>query len=119
MFTPSTVVGVSIEVPIEHLFDDVDRWGFCYLLTVSDDERPHLLALRPTVGGGGEVRTLRLVAGGGRACRNAAARPAVSLVFPPAEHSDGYSLVVDGVATVDDTIVEVRPTWAVLHRPAP
>ena len=44
---------------------------------------------------------LRFDAGGGRACRNAAERSSVTLVFPPADHSDGMSLVVDGVATVD------------------
>lgn len=110
---------MSIEVPIEQLFGDIDRWGFGYLVTVSDDERSHLLALRPTVVGEGDARRLSFDAGGGRACRNAMVRPNVSMVFPPAEHSDGYSLVVDGEATVDDRLVVVRPTWAVLHRPAP
>ena len=46
-------------------------------------------------------------------------RSSVSVVFPPVEHSDGYSLVVDGDATVDGSLVDVAPTWAVLHRPAP
>lgn len=110
---------MSIEVSIEQLFADVDTWGFGYLLTVSDDGRTHLLALRPTITGEGEQRRLRFDAEGRRACRNAAVRPSVSIVFPPAEHSDGYSLVVDGEATVVDRYVDVRPTWAVLHRPAP
>ena len=110
---------MSIEVPITQLFDEIGRWGFGYLLTVSDDQRPHLLALRPAVETRGESRVLRLDAGGGRACRNASARPDVTLLFPPAEHSDGMSLVVDGVATVDDALVDVTPTWAVLHRAAP
>lgn len=108
---------------IPELFEQVERWGWCYLLTVSDGERPHLLAMRPTVVGDGEERRLRFVTGGGTAWRNARARPAVSLVFPPGDHSDGYSLVVDGGATSDDTtggaIVDVRPSGAVLHRPAP
>lgn len=108
---------MSIEVPIDELFDEVTRWGFCYLLTVSDDERTHLLALHPDVDA--DRGTLRFDAGGGRACTNAAARPSVALVFPPAEHADGFSLVVDGDATVDGAVVDVRPTWAVLHRPAP
>jgi len=47
------------------------------------------------------------------------ARPWVSLVFPPVDHSEGFSLVVDGRAEVDGSFVDVRPTWAVLHRPAP
>lgn len=110
---------MSIEVPIGQLFEEIDRWGFGYLVTVSEDHRAHLLALRPTVTGGADARCLRFDAAGGRACRNAADRPDVSMVFPPAEHSGGYSLVIDGQATVADRFVDVRPTWAVLHRPAP
>jgi hypothetical protein len=110
---------VSIEVPVHELFEQIDQWGFCYLLTVSDDQRPHLLALRPTVVAGAAGDVLRFDAGGGRACRNAAARASISLVFPPAPHAEGFSLVVDGEATVDGSSIDVRPTWAVLHRPAP
>lgn len=110
---------VSIEVPVERLFDEIGQWGFGYLLTVTDDARPHLLALIPTVHGDGAERVLRFDAGGGRACRNAAARPSVSLVFPPSERTDGMSLVVDGEARVDGDLVDVVPTWAVLHRKAP
>jgi hypothetical protein len=116
---------MSIEVPIARLFDDIGRWGAGYLLTVSDDQRVHLLALRPSVVERDGERVLRFDAGGGRACRNAAARPAVSLVFPPlADGGDdgdhaGMSLVVDGVATVEGAFVDIAPTWAVLHRKAP
>ena len=110
---------MSIEVPLDELADEVARWGFCYLLTVSDGERPHLLALQPEVATTGDELRLRVDAGGGRACRNAAARPSVTLVFPPVPHSEGMSLVVDGIAAVDGAIVDVTPTWAVRHRPAP
>lgn len=106
-------------MPVPQLFDEIGGWGFGYLLTVSDDTRPHLLALHPAVHGDGDDRILRFDAGGGRACRNAAARPTVSVVFPPNAASDGMSLVVDGEATVDGDLVDVRPTWAVLHRRAP
>ena len=110
---------MSIEVPLDELAAEVGRWEFCYLLTVSDGERPHLLALRPEVVTEGDTLVLRFDAGGGRACRNAAERPNVTLVFPPVDHSEGMSLVVDGTATVDGAIVEIAPTWAVRHRPAP
>lgn len=114
---------MSISVTVPELFEQVDRWGWCYLLTVSDDGRPHLLSLRPVVTGDGEDRRLRFDAGGGRAGRNAGARPAATLVFPPHPDADGFSLVVDGEATVaetgDGSFVDVRPTSAVLHRPAP
>jgi hypothetical protein len=110
---------MSIEVPIPQLFDEIERWGFGYLLTVSEGPRTHLLALRPAVVERGGGRVLRFDAGGGRACRNAAERPDVSLVFPPAPHADGMSLVVDGTAVVDGVHIDVTPTWAVLHRQAP
>lgn len=110
---------MSIEVTIDQLFEEVERWGFGYLLTVSEGERTHLLALRPTIVGEDDDRCLRFDAEGRRACRNASERPSVSIVFPPRDDSDGYSLVVDGQATVVDRYVDVRPTWAVLHRPAP
>lgn len=108
---------------VPELFEQVERWGWCYLVTVSDDGRPHLLSLRPETIGDGDDRTLRFDAGAGRAGRNASVRPAVTLVFPPAEHARGFSLVVDGDASVAEnsagSFVDVRPTSAVLHRPAP
>lgn len=110
---------MSIEVPTDDLLAQVEEWGWCYLATVSDDGRAHLLALRPLVVDG----ALRLDVGTGRARRNVAARSDVALVFPPrvdaTEHL-GYSLVVDGRGeAVDDATIDVRPTSAVLHRPAP
>ena len=110
---------MSVAVPIPELFDEVGRWGWCYLVSVSDDGRPHLVSLHPSVVGEGEARSLRFEAGIGRAGRNPMERPNVTLVFPPAPHSGGFSLVVDGDASVDGVFVDVRPTWAVLHRPAP
>jgi hypothetical protein len=112
---------MSVTMSVDELFAAVPDWGACYLLTVSDDSRPHLLALRPTVvaGSGAAERVLRFDAGGGRACRNAAARPDVTLVFPPNAGSEGMSLVVDGTGVVDGAIVDVTPTSVVLHRKAP
>ena len=45
---------------VERLMAEIDDWGFGYLLTVSDDSRTHLLALRPHVFGD----ALRFDAGG-------------------------------------------------------
>ena len=47
-----------------------------------------------------EADELVAAVGGGTA-RNAAARPQVSLCYPPSS-ADGYSLIVDGTATVLD-----------------
>lgn len=55
---------------------------------------------------------------------NATARPTVTLLWPP-DTPGGYSLIVDGEATVDAGDgtapggVVVTPTRAVLHRPVP
>lgn len=115
--------GVSIEVPIDQLFAEIDRWGFGYLLTVSEGDRTHLLALRPSIADDGDGRrVLRFDGGGRRANINAAARPNVTLVFPPGDDTgapEGMSLVVDGTAEVDGDDIDVTPTWAVLHRKAP
>jgi hypothetical protein len=113
---------VSIEVPIDRLFAEVDRWGFGYLLTVSEGDRTHLLALRPSIVGDGDGRRLRFDGGGRRANANALARPDVTIVFPPGDDTgapEGMSLVVDGRAEVDGDFIDVTPTWAVLHRQAP
>jgi hypothetical protein len=104
---------VSIAVPLDDLAREVERRAFAYLVTTSDDGRPHAVALVPVVADG----ALRFDAGG-RTCRNATDRPAVSLVFPPTA-DDRFSLVVDGTAAVDGSTVVVTPTWAVRHRPAP
>ena len=51
--------------------------------------------------------------------RNAAARSAISLCYPPVDDG-GYSLIIDGTAAVDgEATVRLAPTGAVLHRPAP
>lgn len=110
-------------MPIAELFDAAAERGWCYLCTVSDDGRPHLVALRPVPVGAGAAQRFRFAAGTGRAAKNAAVRPEVTLVFPPVADGDGFSLVVDGTAELadapGDAFVDVRPTWAVLHRPAP
>lgn len=114
---------MSVKVPLSELGDEVRRQVFGYLLTTSGEGRPHVIALTPDVthtpgdGAGGIV--LRFDAGGRRACQNAAVQPEVTVLFPPRPDGDGYSLLVDGHATVEGDIVEVRPSGAVLHRPAP
>jgi hypothetical protein len=108
---------VSIPVPLDRLTDEVRRRPFGYLVTVGDDQRPRAVALVPVIDEEGRFH----LEVGERTQRNAVARPAVTMVFPPAEHDD-HSLVVDGtlaVDTVTGTAVVLTPTWAVRHRPAP
>ena len=92
-----------------------EREPGAYVLTVSDDDRPHAVY---AVTGWEHGRLT--VAVGARTSANAGGRPQVSLLFPVRNESD-YSLIVDGVASVEETPEGPRlwltPTRAVLHRP--
>lgn len=104
---------MSVKVDIAELAQHLRHYGFAYLLTVDDDQRPHAVAVHPTLDG----RSLEL-RGLGRTSRgNLEARPDIALVWPPFEHG-GYSLIVDGHATLTDAGASVEPTHAILHRPA-
>lgn len=89
-----------------------------YFLTVGDDGRAHSVA----VDWRWRDDELELSVGN-RTLANAQARGLVSVVWPPSER-DGYSLIVDGNVThtesagEGDNLVRVRPSRAVLHRPA-
>ena len=103
---------MSIKVPVDELVAALEPYPWGYLVTVGAEGTAHLLAV-PT-----QWRGESLVAEAGAGTRaNAVARPAVTMVFPPAD-AHGYSLIVDGDAMVTDDGVEVRPRAAVLHRPA-
>jgi hypothetical protein len=104
---------VSVKVDIEDLAATIDGYGFAYLVTVGDSGRAHVLAVLPEVSGESLV-----VGGVGRHSQeNVAARPAVTLVWPPTQPG-GFSLLVDGTAAVDGSTIRVAPTKAILHRPA-
>jgi hypothetical protein len=105
---------MSIGVELHELAGAItDKAPFAYLLTTGDDARPHAVAVTPAIDG-----AVITCSAGRRSCANTGARPAVSLVWPPGEPG-GYSLIVDGDATVGDEQVTMHPTRAVLHRPAP
>ncbi len=88
--------------------------GWCYLLSVSDDGQARVLAIDPQWVD--DHAALRAMVGPGTA-RNVGARSAVSMVWPPADPK-GFTLIADGVAEVDGTILTFRPSSAVMHRPA-
>jgi hypothetical protein len=112
---------MSIAVDLDQLRDaiaDTDRAA--YLVTVSDDGRPHTVAVRHRWDD-----DLLVFAVGNRTLGNAEARPHVTVLWPPST-ADGYSLIVDAdVASAtradgdEDHAVTLRPTRATLHRPAP
>ena len=104
---------MSIPVDLVRLREEVTRFGpSCYLLTVTDDGRPHAVAVSVAWAD----NALRVSAG--RTTRaNAARRPSVSLLWPPVD-DEGFSLIVDGLASVNEAEAEVtvQPDKAVLHR---
>lgn len=103
---------MSIGVELADLRERVGELGFAYVLTISDDERPHVVATRPAWDGDELVLSI-----GRGSTANAAARPQITLCYPPVEEG-GYSLIVDGAATVDGDSIRFAPSSAVLHRPA-
>lgn len=103
---------MSVAVPIPELSAAITgQVGWCYLLTVSDQGQPRVLAVAPDDIGDG---MLRFEVGKSTAA-NVAARREITLVFPPASPA-AMSLIVDGVATVDGSSVSFVATWAVMHR---
>lgn len=106
---------MSIPVAIDQLRLEVRRFALApYLLTVSDDARPHAVAV--VAAWEGDALAIEV---GKRTAANASARPGVSLLWPPSEPG-GYSLIVDGTASSagGEGRITVTPTRAVLHRPA-
>lgn len=102
---------MSVAVELERLQQEVARFGATpYLLTVSDDGRPHATVVGVTWVGDA------LVAGvGRRSAANVTDRPDVSLLWPPVDE-EGFSLIVDGRATAESEQVTVHPERAILHR---
>jgi hypothetical protein len=108
---------MSVPVPLVTLRDAVaERGGVAFLLTVSDDARPH--AVQCPVRWEGDALMVEV---GRRSAHNAEARPAVSLLCP-ARTPDDHSLIIDGMAASttrgDKLALLIAPTAAVLHRPA-
>lgn len=108
---------MSIPVSLDGLRATLaERGGSAYLLSVSDDARPHVVHV--PLGWEDDVLIADV---GKRSAANAAARPAVSLLYPVRMEGD-YSLIVDGTAVVTTgdggQRLRITPTKAVLHRPA-
>ena len=104
---------MSITVALEELAQEVGKRGPGYLLTTTAGGRPHVMHLRFQIEG------TELRAGVGRsATRNIEAEPAVTLLWP-SDTDGGYSLIVDGTATIEDEAMAViTAIGAILHRPA-
>ena len=113
---------MSIPVELADLQAKTTEYTWAYLLTVRPDATPHLVSMSPQWDGD----TLLMSVSTGTA-RNSTAGRTVTLCYPPLDH-DGYSLIVDGLATVADTddgevpegkeLIRFAPSGAVLHRSA-
>ena len=91
---------------------------FVYLITNSN-ECSHVVALRPVL----TNNIARFVNTGRTPLANVAANSSATLTWPPCDSSQShehakYSLVADGVATIDGDELLVTITNAVFHRPA-
>lgn len=105
---------MSVKVDVDRLAEALRDYGFAYLLTVTDDQRTHAVAVTPTVQDGGLTFTDGL---GRRTRTNLEARPDVTLLWPPTV-AGGYTLISDGRVTVTGDVATFVPSHAVLHRPA-
>lgn len=111
---------MSVPVTLAGLRAEIDRQGsVAYLLTVGPDGRPHSVQLPVDWADPGQL----VVHPGNSTAANAEARPLVSLLWPPTAPG-GFSLIVDGTVVAvsgtgnGDNSVSVKPSKAVLHRPA-
>lgn len=104
---------MSIEVPIAELRAQLADYPWGFLVSVSAEGRAHSLAVATAFDDDGALR-LQV---GRTSTTNAGERPEVTLLFPPASGYE-YSVIVDGIATPEDSDLRVVPTRAVLHRPA-
>jgi hypothetical protein len=107
---------MSETLPIDRLRAECARFGVNpYLLTQNEDGRPHAVAVSI------EWQEDRILTNAGtRSTANVAARPLLSLLWPPIA-AGGYSLIVDGdgcvIGSGSDVRIYVTPTRGVLHRP--
>ena len=101
------------------LADELPRYGAdTFVLSVTETARPHVAPARVALASDGRLEVLLLP--GSRTERNAAVNTIVCLHWPGRDDTGGYSLIVDGEATIDprehDTVLRVQPTKAVLHK---
>lgn len=105
---------MSIVVTPEELAETLTRFGYAFLVTIAQDGRARVVSVNVALVDG----TLVVTDTGRGARNNVAARPDVTLVWPPADPRE-LSLILDGKATLLDDALAVPVGQAILHRPAP
>jgi hypothetical protein len=106
---------MSVRVELDEVRDQVAACRSCaYLLTVTDDGRPHAVSLQMA------WQDDELVGGAGRRTAANVERSAEVSLLWPLSGRDGYALIIDGTAEIrpagDGAAVAVKPTTAVLHK---
>lgn len=105
---------VTVPVGLDQVRAEAAKYGDTpYLLTVSEDGRPHAVSVRVRFDEGKIT-----MPGGNRSRANAATRPDVTLLWPTNEDG-GFSLIVDGSAKLEGEQISIRPVAAILHRTLP
>ncbi|MAS56272.1 pyridoxamine 5'-phosphate oxidase family protein [Nocardioides sp.] len=104
---------MSIPVDVADLNTALADFGAGYLLSVSTAGRVKAVTVEPRVVDG----ALHVIGPGRGSVANVQANPQVTVLFPPLAPR-GYTLLVDGEASVEGDDVRVAPAGAVLHRPA-
>lgn len=104
---------MSIPVDLAALGVALGRHDTAYLLTAGE-VRPHVVECFPEL-----VEGVLVVTEPGRTARRVVAdRPAATVLMPPRQ-AGGYTLIVDGEASVDEAgALRLVPSHAVLHRAA-
>lgn len=100
------------QVDLDRLAVALTDYDFAYVISVSDHYHAHTATVDPVF----EDGLLRIGSIGRHTRTNVDAHRDVTVLWPP-RTVGGYSLIVDGHAESLDPLV-VRPTRAVLHRPA-
>lgn len=113
---------MSIPVELVDLRAKTSEYTWAYLLTVRSDSTPHLVSLSPQWDG--DALLMSVSTG---TARNSTTGTTVTLCYPPLDH-DGYSLIIDGIASAVDAsdgevpdgkhLIRFEPDGAVLHRSA-
>jgi hypothetical protein len=102
---------MSYPVAAADLGRALEEYAEGYLLTVTSGATTRAVAVRPRLVDG------RVVVGAGRSSSaNVATNPSVTVLCPPTSEK-GFTLLVDGTATVEGEEIRIDPTSVVLHRP--
>jgi hypothetical protein len=104
---------MSIPVDVADLNTALADFGAGYLLTAGAGGKVKAVTVEPRI-----LEGRMVVAGPGRgSVANVGANAFVTVLFPPLAQR-GYTLLVDGEASLHGEDVIIVPTGAVLHRPA-